>query len=46
MLLLSGHDNGVPPHARVGIDDIGLIVGIFFDGFESGDTSSWTIVNP
>jgi len=45
-LLLSVHDNGVPPLARIGVDDIGLIVGIFFDDFESGDTSSWGVANP
>ena len=39
-------DDGSPPAARFGIDDIGLVVGIFFDGFESGDTSRWSSVTP
>ncbi len=39
-------DDGIAPRARIGIDDVGLVVGIFFDGFESGDTSRWSSVAP
>ena len=40
------NDDGSPPAARFGIDDIALVVGIFFDGFESGDTSRWSSMTP
>jgi hypothetical protein len=43
---VSVYDDGAPPVARVGIDDIRLLVGVFFDGFESGDASRWTSVQP
>ena len=45
-LEIAVHDDGVPPAAQIGIDDVGLWLGIFFDGFESGDTSRWSSVAP
>jgi hypothetical protein len=45
-LEISVFDDGDPTAARVGVDDISLLVGIFFDGFESGDTSRWTSAHP
>jgi hypothetical protein len=39
-------DNGGTPAARVGVDDISLLVGVFFDGFESGDLSAWSTAVP
>lgn len=45
LLELALDDDGAPPAARVGIDDITLVVaptGIFSDGFESGDLSAWS----
>ena len=41
-LELALHDNGAAPEARIGIDDITLVVGLFSDGFESGDLSAWS----
>lgn len=35
-------DDGIAPAAEIGIDDLGFRVGIFFDGFETGDSSSWS----
>ncbi len=39
-------DNGAPPSARIGVDDVGLVMGVFIDGFESGDTAEWSSVVP
>jgi hypothetical protein len=39
-------DDGAAPAARIGVDDIALVVGIFIDGFESGNTDHWSAVNP
>jgi hypothetical protein len=38
-------DNGIAPAAAIGIDDLGFRVGIFFDDFETGDSSSWSSQN-
>jgi hypothetical protein len=47
ILEISVHDDGIPPAARIGFDDLGLMLGLFSDGFESGDTSAWSsVVSP
>jgi len=39
-------DDGFAPTAEIGIDDLSFRVGIFFDDFESGDSSSWSSQSP
>lgn len=45
-LEIAVNDDGVPPTARFGVDDLSLRVGLFMDDFESGDTSRWSAVHP
>ncbi len=45
LLDIALHDDGTSPAARVGVDDVGLVVPtghLFSDGFESGDLSAWS----